>query len=146
MLKNATKVIMLSLCLANAAFALDISKPIIRCDAGQTMVMVGKKAADDGQLYIGLYQWKKIQHPGYGQVNYPEPIINASPVTKTSPALIAITYLAEGKISLYAKSEFAPEDIDFEEPLRTIGRVNYLANGRKQTINNMKCQVFEEAN
>ena len=146
MLSNLRKVFLFSLGMSTAALGLDISKPVVRCEQGQNMVLVGKKAGNEEQLYIGLYHWTKIQHPGYGRVSYPEPIVDVSPITRVDQAITAISYVSEGKIKLYVESQYADEDIDFEEPLSHEGRVTYMADGRKQTITKMKCKFFEESN
>jgi hypothetical protein len=146
MLSQFTKVFLFSLGMGTAAQALDISVPLVRCDMGHKMVLVGKKAASDDHLYISLYQAKKIQHPGYGRVNDPEAIIDTSPLTRVDLAITAVTYLSEGTIKLYMESQYADEDIDFEQPLSHEGRVTYMLDGHKQTIAGMKCKIFEESN
>ena len=66
--------------LTSLSFGLDFAKPVVSCSKGNYLVQVGKQA-DDSRLFGRLYVFKKITHPGYGKISYPEPLTDLQPVT-----------------------------------------------------------------
>lgn len=137
-------IVLVSMSFNSQAFAMDISYPLVRCDKGKTTVIVGRKVGNLSRLWIGLYQWEKIQHPsGSGVVDFPQPVIGTSLVTQEEPSINgSVNYISRERIRLNLEAKYADEDIDFQDPLSYSAKVIYMLNGKKTSIENMKCQVF----
>ncbi|MFM8314066.1 MAG: hypothetical protein ACKOA8_07245 [Deltaproteobacteria bacterium] len=71
--------IWMGLVMTSLSFGLDFAKPVVSCSKGNYLVQVGKQG-DDSRFFGRLYVFKKITHPGYGTVSYPEPVTDLIPV------------------------------------------------------------------
>lgn len=134
--------VVFGLALSSLSFGLDFARPEVSCTKGKYLLQIGRQA-DDTRLLGRLYVFKKITHPGYGKVSYPEPVTELVPVKRTE-ALYDV-YRGKGfDLSVWdATQEMPTGDPEIDGKCEICGVFKGTVDTAKIEIKGMQCRVAE---
>lgn len=136
------KVAVIGLVLSSLSFGLDFARPEVSCSRGKYLLQVGRQA-DDTKLLGRLYIFKKINHPGYGKVSYPEPLTELVPVKR----IVALYDIYRGKgfdLTVWDATQDMPTgDPEIDGKCKICGVFKGTMDTAKIELKGMECRIAE---